>query len=77
MFLTTVIEFKNEMNGLLIIIMIALVVAIIMLATEDAVDRGLNRFQIFLIRVAAFFTFPTVFIFYLLLRPSIKNPWAH
>lgn len=57
----------------LLALVFALLVWVIVLNTADAGRRGFNRVQIILIRLALLMFFPFGFVFYFLLRPSIKE----
>ena len=51
-----------------------LVIAIIYLATKDAPKRGFGQYQVFLLRIVFFFTFPIGLILYFFLRPEYRAP---
>lgn len=65
---------ESMLLGLLLItVVVGVIVWVIFLYTDDALNRGLDKSQLFLLRTLSFLTFPFGLIIWLLLRPSLRN----
>lgn len=58
---------------LLITALVGFIVWVIFLFAGDALGRGLDKSQVFLLRALSFLTFPVGLLIWLLLRPSLRH----